>query len=112
MTQTRRKYSAFIPHQGDPQGTAQVLVQTARENEIDQRSIQAAQGGFNVTEELADVLYEVDYSGDDLDDLDDDPDAADPDPVDPDAESDKSDEGGKTTKTSGNRAEKNKNSKE
>lgn len=101
MTNTRRNYSAFVPQGDDRRETAKTLVDAARANGIDQRSIQSAQGGFNITEELADVLGGAE-----------DPDDTEPDDTEPAPEPPKGGKGGKTPKTSGNRAEKNKNSEE
>lgn len=47
----------FVPDGGSRKNTAVLLVGTAEEFGLDQRSIRAAQGGFWITEELADVLY-------------------------------------------------------
>ena len=49
-------HAAFVPDGDSRTETARLLVTTARDNEIDQASIQATQGGFNITEELADLL--------------------------------------------------------
>lgn len=95
MPNTRANYTAFVPDGGDKRGTAQILTQTARENGIDQRSIRLAKGGFDITEELADALYE--------DEDDSDTETSDEAP----AETD-----GTTKRTSGNRAAKNKDSEE
>lgn len=52
--------TAFVPDGDSRVETAKILVDAATKNGIDQRSIQAAQGGFRVTDELADVLYTED----------------------------------------------------
>lgn len=46
----------FIEDNGDRQGTAILLVGTADEFGVDQRSIRAVRGGFRITQELADIL--------------------------------------------------------
>lgn len=58
MSTERANYTAFVPNGDSRQETAIILVGTAEEHGIDQRSIQATRGGFNITEELADVLYD------------------------------------------------------
>lgn len=83
----------FVPNGDSRQDTAVLLVGTAREYGISQRSVKAVQGGFNISEELANIVF-------------DDEDLADDEPADDEPKS------GKSTKTSGNRAAKNKNSKE
>lgn len=56
------QHTAFVPD-GAGRGlsrrdTAVLLVGTADEHGIDQHSIKMVQGGFRITEELADVLYD------------------------------------------------------
>lgn len=58
MPNTRMNYAAFVPQGEDRVETARLLVRTADEHGIDQRSIQSTHGGFNITEELAEVLYD------------------------------------------------------
>lgn len=72
--------------------TAILLVGTAREFGIPQRSIQTTYGGFWITQELADVLY---------DESDDEPE------VEAEPEAEPKTKSKSTTKTSGNRAAKN-----
>lgn len=81
--------TVFVPNGDNRRETAILLVGTAREFGIDQRSIRTASGGFYITEDLADVLYDESEQDE-------------PEP----APEDKG-----TTKTSGNRAAK-KNSEE
>lgn len=49
--------TAFVPNGGSRRDTAIILVGTARDHGIDQRSIRAVQGGFYVSEDLAEVLF-------------------------------------------------------
>lgn len=90
--------TVFVPNGASRKDTATVLVGTADEYGIDQRSIRATRGGFYVTDELADLIYA-------------DEDAADEGAADGGA----ADEGTKPapskTKTSGNRAAKKNTSK-
>lgn len=51
------EHSAFVPNGDSRRDTAVLLVGTATEYGIDQHSIKVVQGGFRITEELADVLY-------------------------------------------------------
>lgn len=51
------QHTAFVPDGDSRKDTAVLLVGTAEEYGIDQSSIKAVQGGFRITEELADVLY-------------------------------------------------------
>lgn len=113
MPNTRANFTAFVPQGDSRQETAQMLVQTAREHGIDQRSIRLAKGGFDITDELAEAL------GEDVeDDEDDETTEPAPDPNEipksvPATQTDpQSREGKGDKKTSGNRAEKTKNSKE
>lgn len=53
-------YPAFVPAEGDRRGTARLLVQTAKENGLDPHSVLSVNGGFKITEELADLLGGVD----------------------------------------------------
>jgi hypothetical protein len=50
-------HTVFVPSGDSRRDTAVLLVGTAREYDIDQHSIKMVQGGFRITEELADVLY-------------------------------------------------------
>lgn len=50
--------SVFVPNGDSRQETAILLVGTADEYGIDQRSIRAVSGGFYVSDELASVLYD------------------------------------------------------
>lgn len=53
--------TVFVPNGDSRTDTAVLLVGTAEEHGVDQRSIKATVGGFWVTEELADLVYaEVD----------------------------------------------------
>lgn len=54
----RFEHTAFVPDGDSRQQTAVLLVGTATEYGIDQHSIKAVPGGFRITEELADVLYD------------------------------------------------------
>lgn len=47
----------FVPNGDSRRDTAIVLVGTAEEYGIDQRSIKTAPGGFHITSELADLVY-------------------------------------------------------
>lgn len=58
MGKARMDFKAFVPQGEDRRATARYLVQTADEHGIDQRSIRSTRGGFDITDELADVLYE------------------------------------------------------
>lgn len=49
-------YTAFVPAGDDRRATARMLVDAADENGISQRAIRSANLGFDITEELADVL--------------------------------------------------------
>lgn len=51
-----RKYTAFVPNGESRHETAVLLVGTADEFGIDQRSILPAAGGFHITEEMAEAL--------------------------------------------------------
>lgn len=51
------KRNTFVPDGESRKETATVLVATAYENSISQRSISPTQGGFWVTEELADLIF-------------------------------------------------------
>lgn len=102
MPNARANYTAFVDQGEDRRETARFLVATAREHGIDQRSIQSTHGGFNITEELADVIY----SDAEDDETTEPPETSDEGSAEKPAKTD-----GKTT-TSGNRAAKNTNSKE
>jgi hypothetical protein len=78
--------SVYVPNGESRQETAVLLVGTAEEHGIDQREIRASNGGFFISEALADLLYD-DQPGE-------------PAPV-------KTEDKTSTTKTSGNRAAKN-----
>ncbi len=54
-----RSHPVFVQNDtaGTRQDTAVLLVGTAREFDISQQDIQSTQGGFWITEALADVLY-------------------------------------------------------
>lgn len=52
--------SPFVPNGDSRRETAILLVGTADEYGIDQRSIRSVSGGFYISEELADVLYAED----------------------------------------------------
>lgn len=49
-------YTAFVPDGDSRQETAVLLVGTADEFGIHQRSIQPTRGGFNITDEMAEAL--------------------------------------------------------
>lgn len=60
-TNERADYTAFVPAGENRRETARALVDLANANGIAQTSIQSTHGGFNVTDEVADLLYaEVD----------------------------------------------------
>lgn len=82
----RAPRDVFVPNGDSRRETAIILVGTADEYNVDQRSIMATKGGFYITSELADFVY----------------DEPEPEPV---------KKAGTTKKTSGNRAAK-KNSEE
>jgi hypothetical protein len=48
----------FVPNGDSRKDTAIILVGTAREYGIDQRSIKTVAGGFHITSELADLVYD------------------------------------------------------
>jgi len=52
--------SPFVPNGESRRETAILLVGTADEYGIDQRSIRSVSGGFYISEELADVLFAED----------------------------------------------------
>lgn len=54
----RFERTAFVPDVGQRKETAILLVGTAKEAGIDPRSIKMVQGGFWITEELADLVFE------------------------------------------------------
>lgn len=58
MTFERSGLSAFVPKGDDRRATARSLVELANEHGIPQTSIQSANDGFYITDELADVLYD------------------------------------------------------
>ncbi len=58
MTYERKGLSAFVPKGDDRRATAKALVDLADEHGISQESIQSANDGFYITEELADLLYD------------------------------------------------------
>ena len=58
MTFERPGLSAFVPKGDDRRATARALVELADEHNIPQTSIQSANDGFYITDELADVLYD------------------------------------------------------
>lgn len=87
----------FVPDGESRQDTAVLLVGTARDYDIPQRSIKATVGGFYITEALADVIYE-DAPGE--------PEEAEEPPL-PEAEPKKATKKSTTKKTSGSRAAKN-----
>lgn len=51
------EHDVFVPNGDSAQETAALLVSTADEFNLDQRSIKATQRGFLVTEALADLIY-------------------------------------------------------
>lgn len=51
-------YTVFVPDGASRRETAILLVGTAEEFDLDQRSIKAALGGFYISDELADLLGE------------------------------------------------------
>lgn len=64
--------SAFVPNGDSRADTATVLIGTARENGLDDRtSVYATQGGFYISDALADLLYEDDEDGVDVRTVDD-----------------------------------------
>ena len=54
---TKESHPYFIPNGDSRQETAVLLVGTADEYGIDQRSIVAALGGFNISSDLATAVY-------------------------------------------------------
>lgn len=54
----REPREVFVPHRGRREEIAVLLTGTADEHGIDQRDIQLTHGGFLITEELADLVYE------------------------------------------------------
>lgn len=56
----RAKTDVFVPNGPNRQETAVLLVGTADEHGIDQRSIRSVSSGFYITEELADLIYGAD----------------------------------------------------
>jgi hypothetical protein len=48
----------FVPNDGDRQSLATLLVGTAAEYNLPQRSIRATARGFWITSELADIIYD------------------------------------------------------
>lgn len=52
------EHVVFVPNGDSRQETATLLVGTAEEYNIDQRSIKVANSGFLITEELADIIYD------------------------------------------------------
>jgi hypothetical protein len=52
------EHTAFVPNGNSRKDTAVLLVGTATEYGIHQHSIKAVGGGFRITQELADVLYD------------------------------------------------------
>lgn len=60
MTFERPGLGAFVPKGDNTTETATLLVNLADKHGIDQRSIQVANDGFYITEELADLIYEDD----------------------------------------------------
>lgn len=51
-------HDVFVPNGDSRRETAVLLVGTAEEYGISQRSIKTAPGGFFITEELADIVYD------------------------------------------------------
>lgn len=51
------EHDVFVPNGDSAQDTAVLLVGTAAEFGLDQRSIKATSRGFLITEELADLIY-------------------------------------------------------
>lgn len=94
---TTASHPVFVPADtaGTRKETAILLVGTAREFDIPQRSIQPMYGGFRITDALADVLY--DESAPDEEEV----------VVEPEPEPKPKTKAKSTTKTSGDRAAKN-----
>ena len=56
--------TAFVPHDGDRKGTAIVLIGTARDAGLNDRyHVRLGQGGFYISDELADLLYDEQGEG-------------------------------------------------
>ena len=53
-------YEVFVPNDtaGDRKNTAILLIGTAREFGVDTRAVKATQGGFFITAELADLVFD------------------------------------------------------
>lgn len=63
MTSVPGADAPFVPNGASRRETAILLVGTAEEHGIDQRSIRATPSGFFVSEELADILWGDDAGG-------------------------------------------------
>jgi len=50
--------TAFVPDGDSRRDTAVLLVGTAREYDLGDRAVSATQGGFYISDELADLLYD------------------------------------------------------
>lgn len=57
MINERADYSAFVPAGDNRRETARILVELADKHGISQEAIQSTNRGFNVTDEIADLLY-------------------------------------------------------
>lgn len=106
---TDSEYPAFVPSGENVRETARMLVEAADEHGISQRAIRATNGGFDITEELADVLGEADVedldeAGLDEQDGDEIPKSVPATQTNPQS---RKGQGDSTAKTSGNRAAKN-----
>ena len=55
---TNSRHPVFVPAKEGRKNTAILLVGTAREFGIDQHDIVSTSGGFNISQALADVLYD------------------------------------------------------
>lgn len=88
----------FVPNGDSRKDTAIVLVGTADEYGIDQRSIKTAPGGFHITSELADLVYDDEVYGDEPE--------SEPEQIEPESEPE-AEKKPAPKRTSGNRAAKN-----
>lgn len=63
----REPLTVFVPNGDSRQATAVLLTGTAREYDIDQREVKAVNGGFFISDRLADIVYEGGTEGEALD---------------------------------------------
>lgn len=87
MPDERANYTAFVPQGENRRETARLLVDLANEHGIDQSSIRSTNRGFDITDELADLLYDES----EIEDDDESTDAADAEPETTDAADAKTD---------------------